>query len=148
MKKLVLLLLAACAASGCGAQSGTRLAASPTPVAQAAQAVPAAPVAAKGDTLARIRTLIGTPACSSDAQCHTLPVGAKACGGPSGYLAWSSAKTPEAELRALGDAYKEEQRTANAASGMQSNCSFVPDPGAVCKTGICQLGSGAAALAR
>lgn len=145
MKKLVLLLLAACAASGCGAQSASRVAASPIPVTQAA---PPAPAPARDDTLARIRTLVGTPACTSDAQCHTLPLGAKSCGGPSGYLAWSSAQTSEAELRALGDSYKEEQRAANAASGMMSTCSFVPDPGAVCKTGICQLGSGAAALAR
>lgn len=148
MKKLVLLLLAACAASGCGAQSGTQLAASPVPVASAAAQAAPAPAPAKGDTLTRIRALVGTPACSSDAQCHTLALGAKACGGPSGYLAWSSAKTSEAELRALGDTLKEEQRSANAASGMMSNCSFVPDPGAICKTGICQLGSGAAAQAR
>jgi len=148
MKKLVLLLLAACAATGCGAQSATKLAASPVAVKQAAQASPAAPAPAKDDTLTRIRTLIGTPACTSDAQCHTLPMGAKSCGGPSGYLAWSSAKTSEAELRTLGDSLKEQQRAANDASGMMSNCSFVPDPGAVCKTGICQLGSGAAALAR
>jgi len=148
MKKLVLLLLAACAATGCGAQSATKLAATPVAVKQAAQASPAAPPPAKDDTLTRIRTLIGTPACTSDAQCHTLPMGAKSCGGPSGYLAWSSAKTSEAELRALGDSLKEQQRAANDASGMMSNCSFVPDPGAVCKTGICQLGSGAAALAR
>ena len=145
MRKLVLLLLAACAASGCGAQSGSQLAASPTP---AEQAAPATPAPAKGDTLARIRTLIGSPACTSDAQCHTLPLGAKSCGGPQGYLAWSSAQTKETELRALGDAYKEEQSAANAASGMMSNCRFVPDPGAICKTGICQLGSGAAAQAR
>jgi hypothetical protein len=145
MRKLVLLLLAAFAASGCGAQSGTQPAASPT---LASQSAPTATAAAKGDTLTRIRTLIGSPSCTSDAQCHTLPLGGKACGGPQGYLAWSSAQTKEAELHALGDTYKEEQRAANDASGMMSNCRFVPDPGAICKTGICQLGSGAAAQAR
>jgi len=145
MQKLVLLLLAACAASGCGAQSGSQQA--PAPVA-AAKAAPDTSLAAPGDTLTRIRTLVGSPTCTSDAQCHTLPLGAKSCGGPEGYIAWSSAKTQEAELRALGDSYKEQQRAANAASGMMSTCNFVPDPGAICKTGICQLGSGAAAQAR
>lgn len=145
MKKLVLLLLAACAASGCGAQSGNQKV--PVPVA-ATKAPPDSNLAAPGEMLTRIRTLVGSPTCSSDAQCHTIPLGAKSCGGPEGYVAWSSAKTQEAELRALGDSYKEQQRAANAASGMMSTCNFVPDPGAICKTGICQLGSGGAAQAR
>jgi hypothetical protein len=144
MKKLVLLLLAACAVSGCSAQSGNQV---PMPVA-ATKAAPDSNLAVPGEMLTRIRTLVGSPTCSSDAQCHTMPLGAKSCGGPEGYIAWSSAKTQEAELRALGDSYKEQQRAANAASGMMSTCNVVPDPGAICKTGICQLGSGAAAQAR
>ena len=109
---------------------------------------PAKPAPAAGtDTLARIKALVGTPSCSSDAQCHTLALGARPCGGPDSYLPWSSAHTPEAELRALGDAYKEQQRAANAASGMMSTCRFLVDPGATCKAGTCQLG-GVDALAR
>jgi hypothetical protein len=145
MKKLVLLLLVAGVAGGCGAQSANPSGASPV---AASKAAPASSLAAPDDKLTRIRALVGSPTCTSDAQCHTLPLGAKSCGGPAGYIAWSSAKTQEAELRALGDSFKEQQQAANAASGMMSNCSVVPDPGAICKTGICQLGSGAAAQAR
>ncbi|KLU37755.1 hypothetical protein AB595_05570 [Massilia sp. WF1] len=95
-----------------------------------------------GDTLARIRALVGTPGCSSDDQCHTLAIGHRACGGPESYLAWSSEKTPQAELQALGERYKEERRAADAASGMASTCQFMADPGAVCRAGTCQLGAG------
>jgi hypothetical protein len=94
----------------------------------------------QSDTLARIRALVATPACSSDSQCHTLPLGHRACGGPESYLAWSSAKTSQPELEALGERYKEERRAADAAAGMQSTCQFMPDPGAVCRAGTCQLG--------
>jgi hypothetical protein len=132
MRKLILLLLAACTACSTGA------------VPQAVQA----PGNGQGDTLARIRALAATPSCSEDAQCHTLALGARACGGPESYLPWSSARTPQAEIQALGERYKEERRAANAASGAMSTCQFMPDPGAVCRAGTCQLGTGAAAAAR
>lgn len=133
MRTPLLLLLAACAACTTSA----------APQAGKASAVPAVSRDAQGgDTLARIRALVGTPGCSSDDQCHTLAIGHRACGGPESYLAWSSEKTPQAELQALGERYKEERRAADAASGMASTCQFMADPGAVCRAGTCQLGAG------
>lgn len=117
---------------------------------QAPRATQAPPAAAgeAGDTLARIRALVGTPDCSSDAQCHTLALGARPCGGPESYLAWSSGKTQQAELQALGERYKEERRAANAADGRASTCQYMMDPGAVCRAGTCQLGGGGVLQAR
>jgi hypothetical protein len=124
---------------------GARPATPSTPVApQAVQA----PASGQGDTLARIRALAANPGCSDDSQCHTLALGTRACGGPESYLPWSSAHTQQAEIQALGERYKEERRAANAASGAMSTCQFMPDPGAVCRAGTCQLGTGAAASAR
>jgi hypothetical protein len=144
MRTLIILLLAGCAACT-GAATQTRP--SPTTPSPAAPSPSpqAAPAQGGQDTLARIRTMVGTPSCSSDAQCHTLAIGHKSCGGPESYLAWSSAKTSEAELQALGERYKQERTAADAASGMVSNCRFMPDPGAVCRAGTCQLGEGSAA---
>jgi hypothetical protein len=139
MRTLILLLLAGCTACTGAATQTAPSQAGPAPAAQAGA----------GDTLARIRAMIGTPSCSSDAQCHTLAVGHKSCGGPESYLAWSSGKTSEAELQALAERYKEERRAADAASGMVSNCRFMPDPGAICRAGTCQLGeAGSAPSAR
>lgn len=144
MRKLVLLLFAACAACGCGAQPGMQPATAPAvPTVPTAPAAPApaagAPATGTSPALARIHELVGTPSCSSDAQCHTLAIGAKACGGPESYLAWSSAGTPESALRAFGEHYKQERRAANTASGKMSTCNFLADPGAACKAGTCQL---------
>jgi hypothetical protein len=98
--------------------------------------VPAPPPA---DLLPQIRALIGTAACTDNAQCHTLPLGARACGGPQSYLPWSSAHTDGAALRALGQRYQEQQRAHDAAAGLVSDCRFVADPGAQCRAGTCQL---------
>ena len=126
MRKIALLplaLLAACAAHG-GDQ------------------VDAPAAASQNDTLARIHALVGTPSCTEDSQCRTLAVGEKSCGGPERYLAYSTAASSEAELKALGDIYRAERHEANTRSGQVSTCSVVVDPGAVCRAGACALRPG------
>jgi len=86
-----------------------------------------------------LRTLIGPAACSSDAQCRTVPVGAKACGGPAGYWAWSTQGTDADALKALAARQAEAHRGELQASGLRSNCAMAPDPGAACVAGRCQL---------
>lgn len=107
------------------------------------------PPAGKTDTAAAllppIHALIGDAACDTDAQCRSIGVGAKACGGPNGYLAWSARGTNEAALRAAVEQQARVQRAENERSGMSSNCMVVPDPGARClpspQGGQCRLNS-------
>jgi hypothetical protein len=92
----------------------------------------------------RIQALVGTAACSTDADCRTSALGAKACGGPEAYIAWSARSTDEAALsRAVAD-YNAAQQATNLREGRVSNCELVTDPGAVCVAtgtagGSCQL---------
>lgn len=109
-------------------------------VAYAAARAPARPQAApNGDTQSQIRALIGAAACTDNGQCHTLALGARPCGGPQAYLPWSSAHTDGAALAALGERFKKEREAAIEASGELSTCQFLPDPGATCRAGTCQL---------
>lgn len=129
MKKLVLILLFGCAACTTQAQDPS----SPQPA--------AAPViAASGPTVDDIRRLIGTPSCSDNGQCRSLPVGALACGGPQEYLPWSTLKTNERELLATAERFKAERQAQIKSSGEMSICIHRPDPGAVCVSGTCQPG--------
>jgi hypothetical protein len=121
-----LLLLACVTCVACAATSGGP--AKPTP-----------PAPATGDTLAQIRARIGNAACTDSTQCHTLAIGARACGGPQAYLPWSSAQTDGAALAVLAGTFKREREAAIAASGEMSTCQFLPDPGATCRAGTCQL---------
>lgn len=81
---------------------------------------------------AAVRSLVGTAACSSDEQCRTLPFGAKACGGPQSYLAWSILNTDQAALKAAAEKYAAQRREEIRASGLMSDCALVADPGAYC----------------
>lgn len=138
MRKLILVFLLGCAACTTQAQD---------PLRQRAPSPNAPSATAPSDTLGSLRALVGDAACSDSAQCRTLPLGARACGGPEAYLAYSTAKGSKAQLRSLAERYQAERRAANKASGMISTCQFMPDPGAVCQAGRCQLGTGEA-LAR
>jgi hypothetical protein len=89
-----------------------------------------------------MRALIGNASCTDASQCRTLPIGARACGGPEGYLAYSTSSAPEAELKTLAERHKQERADFHAKSGMLSNCRYMPDPGAVCVAGTCQLATG------
>ena len=101
---------------------------------------------------AQVQRLIGRAACDSDAQCRTLPLGARACGGPETYVAWSVLGTDQAALQRAGDRYGQWQARQQARSGTMSICMVEVDPGAVCSrsattaqpdTGRCVLGNAA-----
>jgi len=98
--------------------------------------------------LQAIRDEIGDAACDNDQQCVSVAIGAKACGGPETYLAWSSKTGDRARLLALVTRHHEARLLEIQLSGMASNCSVVPNPGAVCRPRasdgkrVCQPGQG------
>lgn len=88
----------------------------------------------------QIATTIGQAHCTTDAQCRTIGIGAKACGGPVAWRAWSTQNNPKGEaLQSLADQLATMQRQRQAQSGMVSTCSYLPDPGAVCRAQQCVL---------
>ena len=133
MRKLVLLSLLACAACT------TRADGPATPQVSQPAAPVSAPAPSQPDTLTQIKDLIGKAECSSDNQCQALPIGARPCGGPASYLAWSTAKTSSSDIQALADRFRAEQQERNARSGMVSDCRAIAPPAAVCRAGSCQL---------
>lgn len=113
---------------------------SPPPVAKA-PTVPPATTALQAETELQNRIVaeIGGAACSSHAQCRTLAIGAKACGGPQAWLAWSTSVSREATLTALSEQLASLQKQRQTQSGMVSTCQFVADPGALCQVQRCVL---------
>jgi len=104
------------------------------PALVAALALPAACASPPAGSLAAVTTLIGDAACSDDSQCRTVAIGAKACGGPEAYLAWSVLRTDAQALDAAAAAYNRARASEQAQSGRVSNCALVADPGASCQS--------------
>ncbi|WP_284620298.1 hypothetical protein [Aquabacterium humicola] len=81
---------------------------------------------------ATVDELIGDAACTGDAECRTVGIGALACGGPQGYRAWSVRRTDEAALMQAVQQQRQEREQQIAKRGEMSICRVVPDPGARC----------------
>ena len=102
---------------------------------------------------APIAALIGNAPCDNQGQCHVVGIGAKPCGGPSGFLAWSDKKTDAKALEAAVQVQAKAARDENKASGLASDCAMAPTPVAVCRPraadGLksCELGQGGASSA-
>lgn len=113
---------------------------SPPPAAKAPAVLPAnAALQAEADLHKRILAEIGGAACASHAQCRTVPVGVKACGGPQAWLAWSTSVSREATLTALAEQLALLQKQRHAQSGVASTCQYIADPGAQCQAQRCTL---------
>ena len=98
-------------------------------------------LAEEAQLLQRIEVAIGNDRCTSDADCTTIPIGEKACGGPERWLACTHVSAQKAPIPALLSQLIAMQRTRAARSGMLSNCLISPDPGAMCRANRCVLRS-------
>ena len=86
-----------------------------------------------------IKAEIGELRANDLSQCRSIPFGAKACGGPATYLAYSVVRTNEGRLRALIDEYNQNARNYNQARKLLSDCMFVSEPKVTLVEGICKL---------
>jgi hypothetical protein len=133
------LATASAACSGVPGGAPATPAAAPAPVAAAA---PAAAPASPAGLMQQLQAEIGAAACDTNAQCKTVAVGHKACGGPESYLPYSTKTGDAAKVARLAADYSEQRKNQSAKSGMMSTCSLVMDPGATCSAGRCVAGGG------
>lgn len=110
----------------------------PTPPAGEAGAPPRSAQEAMG----AIERAIGDAPCDSTADCRTVGVGAKSCGGPERYLAWSLRYTRQAELDPLLARHRAARRAEDVRDGRVSNCELTPEPGVACVARHCRLQAG------
>ena len=89
-------------------------------------------------TMADIKALIGTPKAQTLESCKVLPVGKKACGGPEGYVVYSS-ETITNEQTLLEAIYKYNEKAKEDAKTGISNCRFIPEPKPQLKGGVCWI---------
>ncbi len=151
-RPLALVLAAACALSLSACKDGADLGISPAlaasvPAVSTAHVPPPpviAPAPATGD-LASVRaqldsTLNGAATCSADTECRSVAVGAKACGGPTGYRAYSGKTASPDSVDALAQHERDLSAQAARESHQVSPCFMLADPGARCEQNKCVTG--------
>ena len=78
--------------------------------------------------------------CSADSECRSLAVGGKACGGPTGYEAYSTQAADPAAMTALAQHEHDLALQEARESHRVSNCMMLGDPGARCEAHKCVTG--------
>lgn len=87
--------------------------------------------------LVAIEALIEEGNCKKDGECQFIPYGSKACGGPQGYLIFSS-NVDRDELQKRVDIYTKAEAAYNKQEGIMSDCSIPPEPAKLgCVDGNC-----------
>jgi len=117
----------------------------PPPVLSALPAEASAPVGGTAEALAAAHAkledaLSKAGACTADAECRSLPVGGKACGGPTGYRAYSTKAADPATMQALAQQEHDLALQEARESHRVSNCLMLGDPGARCVANKCETG--------
>ena len=91
---------------------------------------PADPVSASRTALTRTLVL----SCRESADCATVGIGARSCGGPEQYLAYGVRDTPAPALRQATQDYARLRKKQLEERGEMSTCEVLPDPGAQCSS--------------
>lgn len=82
--------------------------------------------------------LITDTGCEATTSCKAVPVGKKACGGPTHYIIYSTVSS-EDELTKLISRYNKLNEQYNKESGLISNCAIETPPMLNCISGECEV---------
>ena len=80
---------------------------------------------------------IGIPYANEPTQCKLIPFGSKPCGGPWGYLVYSTLKTDESRLKQLVSDFNQLQKKINEEGKILSDCAIAPQPKVEFADGVC-----------
>ena len=83
----------------------------------------------------KIVSISESKSCTNSSQWKFTAIGSKACGGPSGYIAYSS-EINESEFLDLVAQYTKLQKEYNTKNNIGSDCSLVASPSSItCENG-------------
>lgn len=75
--------------------------------------------------------------CSETSDCMVLPMGTKACGGPTSYLVTSRMHRFLDEIEELSSKVTDKEKEYNDRYRVGSDCSIMSPPAVVCRNKIC-----------
>lgn len=75
--------------------------------------------------------------CTTSADCATVPVGARACGGPGGYAVYATKSSNAQQIKSLATVTAKLERQFNEENGVISICSIVAEPTVQCNENKC-----------
>lgn len=93
------------------------------------------------DLLNRLDALIGRAEARSGAACTLLPIGEKACGGPTAFRVYDGSSASAGEILEIGRRLVALDRAAHVQLGLGSTCDVVLAPTVRYEAGRCVMSS-------
>jgi hypothetical protein len=84
-----------------------------------------------------VESMRGNAVCANRSECRAIGYGAKPCGGPSGYLVYSTRDTNAALLESKVREFNAVVRELNVRRQLLSDCLFVSQPPVTCAQNKC-----------
>ncbi|HET8816814.1 MAG TPA: hypothetical protein VFM61_05130 [Pseudidiomarina sp.] len=85
-----------------------------------------------------IRSMVGVAAATNLSQCRMLEVGARPCGGPEYYIAYSTENVDPETIETMAEEYTELRRWLNEEQQMMGTCEVIPEPKLSLQGGVCR----------
>ncbi|MDP2636683.1 MAG: hypothetical protein ACPG5Z_11360 [Pseudoalteromonas sp.] len=85
----------------------------------------------------QLKTLTEDLSCDTSTQCKVLPVGSRACGGPSSYLVFSTKNNDSQKVEQAAKQITTLESQFNAQTGMVSICQHLTAPATQCTSNKC-----------
>lgn len=82
-------------------------------------------------------SMVGNATCTEIAQCATVSVGHRGCGGPSWFLPFSTATTDADALESVASEHRRHYRSYVILTEAVSTCEALTPPTAMCVEGVC-----------
>ncbi|CCQ11340.1 hypothetical protein PALB_22310 [Pseudoalteromonas luteoviolacea B = ATCC 29581] len=89
------------------------------------------------DLYQQLNALTENKQCNESAQCKALPVGKRACGGPSSYVVFSTNSVDQNDVESLTAKITAMESQINALEGRMSICEHVNEPLVQCSMQQC-----------
>ncbi len=77
--------------------------------------------------------------CLKASDCKVLPMGSRACGGPSEFLVYCATTSDAAKLKQHAKAVTDAETAYNGRHGVASICAVLTPPPVSLKAGVCEL---------
>lgn len=90
------------------------------------------------ETAKAIDKEVGEARAKHISQCDILPIGAKPCGGPWGYLVYSGQNSSESTLKKLIERYDKLDKIRNTEEDRFSTCEMAAEPTLTIENGSCK----------
>ncbi|NJX14129.1 solute carrier organic anion transporter [Tamlana crocina] len=86
---------------------------------------------------AEIESFASQSECNTNTECQYIAFGSKPCGGPWGYLVYSTSIDTE-KLKQMVEDYNQKEADFNTKWGIMSDCALAPQPSSVnCENNTC-----------